>query len=108
GGATVPRLPPLRFGMRARWERGPLYAGFDVTRVTAADELAALETSTDGYTMINLDAGYRWSLGAQSEATLFARGINLADATARRHVSFVKDLAPLQGAGALVGVRLRF
>ncbi|MEX2482214.1 MAG: TonB-dependent receptor [Gammaproteobacteria bacterium] len=108
GGATVPRLPPLRFGMRLSWERGPLYAGFDVIRVTAADDLAALETSTDGYTMINLDAGYRWSLGGQSEATLFARGINLTDETARRHVSFVKDLAPLQGAGALVGVRLRF
>jgi len=108
GGANIPRLPPLRFGARANWERGATFAGFAVTRVTAVDQPAALETRTGGYTMINLDAGYRWRLAGESEATLFARATNLADQTARRHVSFVKDLAPLPGIGGVIGMRVRF
>lgn len=108
GGANIPRLPPLRFGARMDWERGPVFAGFAVTRVTAVDDPAALETRTGGYTMVNLDAGYRWRLAGETEATVFARGTNLADQTARRHVSFVKDLAPLPGIGGLIGMRVRF
>lgn len=104
----VPRLPPLRYGFDLDWRRGPLYAAFRVLRVTAPDNVAPLETDTDGYTMVNLDAGYTLRVAGKSEVTLFARGTNLADETARRHTSFVKDLAPLPGASGLVGVRARF
>ncbi len=108
GGEEVPRLPPLRFGTDLSWERGPLYAELAVIRVTSEDNPAPLDTETDGYTMINLDAGYTVKLAGFAEVTLFARGSNLADQTARRHVSFVKDLAPLPGASGLIGVRARF
>jgi iron complex outermembrane recepter protein len=69
---------------------------------------APLETPTDGYTMINLDAGYTWRVAGGTDLTVFGRGTNLADQTARRHVSFVKDLAPLPGVAGLLGVRLAF
>ena len=107
-GGDVPRLPPLRFGVNVDYGLGPWYARFSVTRVTDRDNPAALETDTDGYTMVNIDAGYVLSNSQLGEVTLFARGTNLADETARRHTSFVKDLAPLPGVSGLVGARIRF
>ena len=40
--------------------------------------------------------------------TLFLRGTNLLNEEERNHVSFLKDLAPLAGRGALAGAQLRF
>lgn len=107
GGETIPRLPPLRFGLRADWTRGPWSAGFAVTRVTDVSDPAPLETATDGYVMIDADVGYRVELAAAT-LDLFARATNLADQTARRHTSFVKDRAPLPGIGGVLGARLEF
>ena len=104
----MPRLPPLRFGLRGDWRRGPWFGGLEVVRAMGVHDTAVLETRTDGYTLVNVDAGFRWRLGETSAATLFARGTNLADQTARRHTSFVKDLAPLPGIGALIGARVSF
>ncbi|MEQ8662764.1 MAG: TonB-dependent receptor, partial [Gammaproteobacteria bacterium] len=108
GGARVPRVPPLRFGLGAQWARGALALGCEVVRVTDVDDPARLETRTDGYTMVNLDARWTRRAGSLGELELFARATNLADQTARRHASFVKDLAPLPGVGAVLGARLRF
>lgn len=107
-GSEVPRLPPLRFGSSLDYRHGPWYARFAVTRVTDQDNSAPLETETDGYTMVDLDAGYVLTRADIGEVTLFARGTNLADETARRHTSFVKDLAPLPGRSGMVGIRARF
>ena len=108
GGEQVPRIPPLRFGLGSRWTRGPLVLGFEVIRVTDVESPAALETRTDGYTLINLDAAWTYRAGQPGEVELFARATNLADQTARRHASFVKDRAPLPGIGAVLGARVRF
>ncbi|MGE0485267.1 MAG: TonB-dependent receptor [Gammaproteobacteria bacterium] len=108
GGETLPRLPPLRFGLRADWQRGPWSAGFAVTRVTDVSDPAPLETATDGYVMIDADVGYRHTLGTAATLDLFARATNLADQTARRHTSFVKDQAPLAGIGGVLGARIEF
>ncbi|MGR8922002.1 MAG: TonB-dependent receptor domain-containing protein, partial [Gammaproteobacteria bacterium] len=107
-GSNVPRLPPLRFGGNVDYSRGPWYGRFAVTRVTDQDDSAPLETDTDGYTMVDIDVGYVLYVAGRGEVTLFARGTNLADETARRHTSFVKDLAPLPGRSGLIGVRARF
>ncbi len=107
-GGNVPRLPPLRFGAGLEWERERMYAGFSVIRVTEQNEIGALETETAGFTMFNLHAGYDVPLGAGRSLTVFARGTNLADEQARRHTSFVKDLAPLPGISGLFGVRMRY
>jgi iron complex outermembrane receptor protein len=39
---------------------------------------------------------------------VFARGTNLLSEKARNHTSFIKDVAPLPGASAMVGLRIRF
>ena len=85
-----------------------MYAGFSVVRATDQDEIAELETDTDGYTMVNIHAGYTVPLGNESSVTFFARGTNLADEEARRHTSFVKDLAPLPGISGLFGIRASY
>jgi iron complex outermembrane receptor protein len=41
-------------------------------------------------------------------AEFFLRGANLANAEARPHPSFVKELAPLAGRSLTAGVRLKF
>ena len=78
-----------------------------MTRVTDVSDPAPLETATDGYVMIDADVGYRVELAAAT-LDLFARATNLADQTARRHTSFVKDRAPLPGIGGVLGARLEF
>ncbi len=107
-GGNVPRLPPLRFGGGLEWERGQAYAGVSAVRVTEQDDPGALETETDGYTMINIHAGYTVLLGNGRSLTFFARGTNLADEEARRAASFVKDLAPLPGTSGLFGIRASY
>ncbi len=107
-GDELPRLPPLRVGTDVTWTRGPLYAGMSVMRVTAEHNPAPLDTETDGYAMISLDAGYTIRVAGLTDVTVFARGSNLADQTARRHTSVIKDLAPLPGISGLIGVRAKF
>lgn len=108
-GMRIPRLVPLRFGGGLEWERGRTYSGVSVVRVTDHQpDPASLETPTPGYTMVNLHAGYTVSINRVGDFTLFVRATNLADETARRSTSFVKDLAPLPGISGLFGIRARF
>ena len=104
----VPRLPPLRLGFNLDWEQQRFYAGGGLKYVISQQDTARLETETDGYTMVNLHAGYRIPIGPERTLTVFARGTNLANETARRHTSFVKELAPLPGRSGMFGLRLDF
>ncbi len=108
GGGDLPRMPPLRVGTGLDWTRGRWAAGLAVTRTAAQNEIARLETPTGGHTLLDAYAEYVVDLPADAELTLFARGSNLLNETIRRHVSFLKDVAPLPGAAALVGMRMRF
>lgn len=106
-GSYIPRIPPPRFGGALNWSRGAYYAQLAATRTMQQEDLAALETGTGAFTELNVQAGYRATVG-KTELSIFARGSNLLDETQRRHVSFVKDLAPRPGIAGLVGIRLRY
>jgi iron complex outermembrane receptor protein len=43
-----------------------------------------------------------------TEANLYLKGMNLTDAEARVHTSFLKDIAPLGGRGVMCGVQWTF
>jgi iron complex outermembrane receptor protein len=107
GGDDLPRITPMRFGGSLDWSRGPWYAGIDVMRVADQDDTARLETETDGYTMLGIHAGYTVE-GGPATWTVFAHGANLLDEEARRHTSFLKDVAPLPGVTGVIGVRVSF
>jgi iron complex outermembrane receptor protein len=58
--------------------------------------VAAFETPTRGYTMVNASASIS-PFGADNRTTLTVSANNIFDVDARRHASFLKDFAPLAG-----------
>ncbi len=103
----LPRITPWRFGAGLDYVRGPWYAGLNYTRTNKQKDTAPLETATSGYDMLNAYLAYTFKL-AGSDVSLFVRGTNLLNEEARRHTSFVKDLAPLPGRSGTFGIRAAF
>ena len=103
----LPRIPPLR----GRFSLNIPYGGLTVTpeMVFAAEQSDAFrgETTTAGYTLVNLRATYTWNSQHLAHTVSFT-GYNLTDELYRNHTSFIKDLAPEIGRGAKVGYSLRF
>ena len=77
----------------------------EVEHVFPQNRLAAFETRTDDYTMVNASASIS-PFGKDSKTSLLLSANNLFDVVARRHSSFLKDFAPL--AGRDIRVTLRF
>jgi len=104
----LPRIPPLRMKFGATYYNEDLFrVRLELQQVFAQDKVASNETTTDGYSMLNLylskDVNYQ---GRTYE--LFVRGTNLLSEKVRNHVSYIKDVAPLPGASAMAGIRVRF
>ena len=106
-GINLPRITPWRFGAGLSYSRGAMSASVDYVRVNEQDSTAPLETSTNGYHLLNLHADYTFDLG-QNTVSLFARASNLLDEEIRRHISFVKDEAPLPGRSGIFGMRISY
>ncbi len=106
-GDPLPRIAPMRMGGSLIYELNRFNTRLDVTRVWGQNRVAANELPTDGYTMVNAYAGYRFnSMSVNWEA--FVRANNLLNVEARNHASFLKDIAPLPGRGVMVGLRASF
>jgi iron complex outermembrane receptor protein len=104
-GGNLPQISPARLGARLEYHDNRFAIGLDSTYVFEQDQVAEFETTTDGYTMLNADFSWAVAVGGNVELDLFVRANNLLDQEARRHVSFVKDVAPLPGRGFSFGVR---
>jgi iron complex outermembrane receptor protein len=102
---SLPRITPFRVKVGATYHNKDIMrARLELQQVFAQNRTADFETSTDGYTMLNLYL----SKELNENVELFVRGTNLLSEKARNHVSFIKDVAPLPGASAMAGVRVRF
>ncbi len=103
----LPRIPPVRYGAQLIYEDGRWHAVIEGRHATAQHRIAATETTTPGYTLLNASVSF---LIPTPRATyeLFVRGKNLTDTTAREHGSFLKEFAPQPGRGVQGGVRLTF
>ncbi|MBA2409531.1 MAG: TonB-dependent receptor [Gammaproteobacteria bacterium] len=106
GGGDLPRITPLRFGAGLDYTLERWSAGIDVIQIEEQDQVAELETETQGYTM--LDANLTYWVASNADYQFFVQGSNLLDEEARRHTSFVKETAPLPGRSVLVGLNARF
>ena len=106
-GINLPRITPWRLGAGLMYSRGRLSASVDYVRVNEQNDTAPLETSTNGYNLLDLHADYTFSMG-RNTVSLFARASNLLDEEIRRHISFVKDEAPLPGRSGIFGMRVSF
>ena len=105
GGERLPRIPPRRYGARLQYHDARFLAGLAATRYARQDDTAPYETPTAGYTTVDADLRFRIGRTRGVPLDLFVRAMNLRDAEARKHTSFVKDLAPLPGRNFALGVR---
>ncbi|WP_298574956.1 TonB-dependent receptor [uncultured Luteimonas sp.] len=104
----LPRIAPWRAGAELRWEGGAWRAGLGAIRHARQDRVAAHETATPGYTLVNANLAWHHDTASGQALELFVDGTNLLDEEARPHTSFLKDLAPLPGRSVAAGVRLFF
>ncbi|MFM1989303.1 MAG: hypothetical protein RJA99_2260 [Pseudomonadota bacterium] len=107
GLGAAPRTPPLRVGATLEYAAGPWAAFASVLRAAAQDRTGPFETPTPGYTRVDAELSYGWSLGGDRRATLFIQGRNLTNEDIRLSTSFVKDLVPMPGRSVWAGLRLR-
>lgn len=107
-GDPLPRIPPLRYGFGIDAHYRAFGGSLDLTRVAKRSDLAALETPTSAYTLLNAELDYRIS-GDEDDGSvsLYLRGRNLLDEDIRRATSFVKDAAPAPGRALFVGLRVQ-
>lgn len=101
------RIPPYSVTGKIGWQSTAYSAELELRHVGAADRhLAAFELPTDGYNLLNLTA--HWKPVAGKSWRLFLDAHNLTDETAREHVSFLKDVAPMPGRSIRIGSALTF
>ncbi|WP_414900941.1 TonB-dependent receptor domain-containing protein [Sphingomonas flavalba] len=108
GRGNLPRIPAGRLGGRADGAWGPVSAGLEYYRVFEQDRIAAFETWTAGYDMLNATAAYRLDFEPKASAELFVRATNLTNALAFNHASFITAAAPLRGRNFVFGLRAGF
>lgn len=106
-GSNVPRIAPSRIGTQLRWYDGGWRASLGATRYARQDEVAANETPTAGYTLVDAHLAYHFDT-AGTGWELFADGNNLTDAEAHVHTSFLKDVVALPGRSFDIGIRVFF
>ncbi len=106
-GENLPRITPPRFGGGLDYRLGAWRGDFEVMRVADQADNAPLETETDGYTTV--EAGVSYAFGTRpADLTLSLRGTNLLDEEARRHTSFLKEVAPLPGRSVMLTIQASF
>ncbi|MBP0132100.1 MAG: TonB-dependent receptor [Nitrosospira sp.] len=108
GGGNVPRATPPRFGLELNHRAGPWTANLSATRVMQQTRVAELETTTPGYTLLNIDMSYRVTKTKLNGIRIFLQGKNLLNEEMRLHNSFLKNFAPLPGRALVVGFRGEF
>ena len=107
GGGDVPRIPAARLGARAEILHGAWSGDVEYQHVFEQDDIAAFETVTPGYNMLNATVAYDFPL-AGAGAQVYLRGNNLLDELALNHASYLADVAPLRGRNLTLGLRVVF
>ncbi|WP_343517945.1 TonB-dependent receptor [Sphingomonas sp.] len=106
-GSPVPRIPPFRVLAGIDASQGPFGGRVEVEHVTRQSRIAAFETETPAFTLVN--ASLTWHpFGEKRETSLILSANNIFDVEARRHASFTKDFVPLTGRDIRVAARISF
>ena len=103
----LPRIPPFHAGAALIYEYGGFGARVEGRYAARQNRTADDELPTDSYFQLGASVSYRFTSGPIAWTT-YVKGVNLTDAEAREHTSFLKDIAPLAGRGVLVGLRAEF
>lgn len=104
---NLPRIPPVKVLLGADYKTNNMSLSAQVTHMFEQTDVAEYESSTDAYTLLDVNASY-FTLVKDIETEWYLRGRNLTDEEARVHTSFLKDLAPLPGRSVELGLRFQF
>lgn len=106
-GGPIPRIPPLRLLGGLEAQSDTVTGRVEVEHVFEQDRIAAFETPTGDYTLVNASLSLR-PFGKDSRTTLLLAANNIFDVVARRHSSVLKDFAPLAGRDLRATIRVGF
>lgn len=106
-GEDLPRLPPLRWGLRLEHQRGPWSSSWRLSRLEAQRRPGANETATAA--SLQVHGNLRWSApaGSRTRWSWFVSGRNLTHQEVRNSTSFLRNLAPEPGRTLEIGVEVR-
>ncbi|MGE3396622.1 MAG: TonB-dependent receptor, partial [Sphingomonas sp.] len=107
GVGPAPRIPPFRVLAGLEAQSSLVDGRIEVERVTGQDRIAAFETATPGYTMVNASLSIH-PFGDTNSSSITLSANNIFDITARRHASVLKDYAPLAGRDIRITARFAF
>jgi len=108
-GNPLPTMPPLRGALRARYDPGRWWVGSRLRMVDTQDRVAPDELATDGYTLVDVQAGLR--LDANGLHRITARVDNVTNALYRDHLSRIDRSEfgfPMPGRNISVSYRYAF
>ena len=105
-GGNIPRITPDRDVYKVAYVEDDLKVTLSLKDVSAQNDIAANETATDGFQMLNLNLSKTVEFSEGNKLTLSLFGKNLLDEVARNHSSFVKNEVPL--AGRNLGIRASY
>jgi iron complex outermembrane recepter protein len=104
---NLPRTPPMRALIKGTYQTNDYMAQVSLQHVFEQDNVAAEESHTDAYSLLN--ANFNYYMDVQNvDLVLYAQVKNLFDEYAQVHTSFLKDEAPLAGRNIKVGIRGQF
>jgi len=106
-GGNLPRTPPMRIGASLQYQGNSYDGEFSINHYFKQNDIAPLETVTDGYNLIDMNMNYYLD-GLGSDLVFYIKANNLTDEVAKVHSSFLKDVAPLPGRNFSVGIRGSF
>jgi iron complex outermembrane recepter protein len=107
GAGAAPRIPPLRLLGGIEIQNGNFDIRGEVEWSDSQNRIAAFETPTESFTLVNASASWRPWGRAKNIALIFAAN-NLFYVSARRAASFTKDFVPLAGRDFRVTARFSF
>ncbi|MCO5357555.1 TonB-dependent receptor domain-containing protein [Acidovorax kalamii] len=108
GAGNLPRIPATRAGLRLDANWNAWEGQVEWVQVARQNRIAAFETATPGYGMLNVGLAYNGQFSSGTPWQVYLKGTNLTDRLAYAHTSFIKNAAPLMGRNLTVGVKVAF
>lgn len=108
-GEPLPRVAPWRVRWSGQLSQGDWTARVDVSHAGRQDRVPAVDTPTDGYTLIDLRVSRRWRL-PQADLLWFAKVGNVTQqlAYSAGATSTIRGLSPLPARAFSTGLRVGF
>ncbi len=105
---NAPRVPAGRLGTKVNADFGDGFSGSaEYSHVFQQDKIAAYETDTQSYNLLNLGVAYDGQYGRAGDYRIFLNANNLLDDQVYQHASFLSTI-PQVGRNFTVGLNLSF